>query len=562
MGYDWRDIGELYFDSDSSLLKRIGRESISNPIVAIVELIKNSYDADSTKVTINFENIKHSSGKIMVVDNGDGMTSEEITKKWMILAVPDKEKNPFTKKRRIKIGEKGIGRIGLEGLSKKLIVISKPKGKEEAFKIEIDWEKYIPGILLDKVGNKFQRSKKDKKDSGFEIILEGLLDKWDEEKINQVKEQVSLITPIGIDFSFNVGVSCPDYPHLSEDIESKILKKNIFHFKAELDKKGNANYWMKHRGGNTYKLPEKNQRYLCGPIYFEFFFFYRVSQKYPEEDIDIQKITETLDKYGGVKLYRDNFIVKLQRRDWLNLDQWRVQDSKIPGSDQIFGFVKISKMDNPEISDTTNRENLVENTGYKDMISFLRKALDVFKTFRKSVDGKTKEKSKIEEEVKKDVKKFSKKLKKERVNEPFLNFSREYPLSFYKDLEDEINNCIERGLPNATLLLCRKVIENLLYNILEEKYRKKREIWWDNIKKRPHMFSTLLENLVENKEDFEDDEKEVVVKFNMLIKPFIKKANDAAHKIMEYLEYTSELKKFKIPENVQLLLLLYKKIKK
>ena len=170
---EWKKLDKVYFEADSSILKRVGRESISNPIIAIVELIKNSYDSDSEKVKIIFENVKHGAGRIRIIDNGDGMTAEELAKKWMVLAVPDKETNPVTlRKKRVKIGEKGIGRLGLEGLSKKLTIISKPRNSESMFKLEIDWEVYSPGTLLNKVGNDLREAPKSKKNQGFEIILD------------------------------------------------------------------------------------------------------------------------------------------------------------------------------------------------------------------------------------------------------------------------------------------------------------------------------------------------------------------------------------------------------
>jgi hypothetical protein len=69
---EWEKIDNLYFDSDSSLLKRVGPESISNPIVAIVEIIKNSFDADAGKVKIIFGNIKQGRGTISIIDDRTG----------------------------------------------------------------------------------------------------------------------------------------------------------------------------------------------------------------------------------------------------------------------------------------------------------------------------------------------------------------------------------------------------------------------------------------------------------------------------------------------------------
>ncbi len=557
---EWEKVEDLYFESDSSIIKRVGRESISNPIVAIVELIKNSYDADSENVEIIFENIRQGKGRIRIVDDGLGMTPEQLSKKWMILATDDKEKNPLTEeKKRVKIGEKGIGRIGIEGLSNKLEIISKPKNHEKMFRLDIEWDKYEPGILLNKIPNKLSQAPKKKSERGFEVVLSDLTDKWDEEIIKQLKEQISLITPMDIDLSFSVDIKCVDYPEYGGKVESSFLKRHIFYFKAQLDEKGNAIYFMKQRKGGYQKFPEKNLRFSCGPINLEFYFFYRDSQKFPDE-VDISHIRKVLDTYGGIKLYRDNFLVKLQRNDWLGLNQIRVNDpSWCPGTDQLFGFVKITKFENPLIKDTTNREGLIENDAYKDMVSFLRRAFDYFKVFRKQAE-QHKGRKKDEGEEKKEVEKKIRKIKVPEKIESFIDFSKQYPDFFYGKLEDEINQCYKSKLPNATLILCRKMIENLVYNILDFKFPTRLELRFDTNHNRPHNLSFLMDNLKEKKDEFDAEQKVLLSKSISMLKPFFRHANSKAHNIMEYINDISELDKLKITEIIQVLLKLISNI--
>jgi len=147
------------------------------------------------------------------------------------------------------------------------------------------------------------------------------------------------------------------------------------------------------------------------------------------------------------------------------------------------------------------------------------------------------------------------------IRNKFINFKDKYPEVFYNPLENEINRAYNNpDLPNAVLILSRKLMENLLFNILEKKYPKSRTLWWQESPPRPLDFSVLLNNLVDNKGNFETDEQELIGKFNMLVKPFIKTANQKTHRIMDYLEKRSELKMFKIPEIVQILIKLYNKI--
>lgn len=104
--------GEAFFNIDSRLLYQLGEKLVTNRAVALAELVKNSYDADAIKVTVRLDSIKTSGGKIVIEDNGSGMTLATFKKTWMRIATIDKEENPISKKyERQKAGEKGIGRF-------------------------------------------------------------------------------------------------------------------------------------------------------------------------------------------------------------------------------------------------------------------------------------------------------------------------------------------------------------------------------------------------------------------------------------------------------------------
>ena len=309
--------------------------------------------------------------------------------------------------------------------------------------------------------------------------------------------------------------------------------------------------------------------FSCGSIYLEFYFFYRSAQKYPEENIDISHIKNTLDTFGGIKLYRDNFLVRLQRSDWLGLDEMRVQDPGMyPGTDQIFGYVKITKRDNPLIKDTTNREGLIDNRAYVDMISFLRKSIEIFKLFRKQAEYKdgTRKKKPIKDQIK-TVKKVIKKKKsiKKATQETFIDFGKKYPQVFYLNLEDEINNCYISGFPNATLLLCRKIIENLLYNILEEKFKKYPDglkIYWNTDPQinQPHSFSRLIKNIWNERKRFKLNNTRYIERSYPLLKKLRNESNPKAHNVYDYLDSREDLKPFKMNDLVQFLLNIYNNI--
>jgi hypothetical protein len=144
-----------------------------------------------------------------------------------------------------------------------------------------------------------------------------------------------------------------------------------------------------------------------------------------------------------------------------------------------------------------------------------------------------------------------------------INFSGGYPHIFYNKLENEINLSYGAKLPNATLILVRKLIENLVYNLLEYKFSKRHiKLYYNVSKRRANDFSVLLDNLKTKKKSFGVDEQHTIENFLKLVHPFRRDANSTTHKIIEYVDKISELNKYKIADMVQLLLILISKNKK
>jgi len=145
-----------------------------------------------------------------------------------------------------------------------------------------------------------------------------------------------------------------------------------------------------------------------------------------------------------------------------------------------------------------------------------------------------------------------------------LNFKGKYPEVFYDSLEEEINTAYNNPkLPNAVLMLTRKLIENLAYNLLEYKFGKqgKIELYYSKDHRRAHDFSILLENLKNNKSQYDADQHEMIDKFLEMVKPFKRDADSKVHKIMEYLKIMKQVDTLKVPEMVQILLKLIDRVK-
>ena len=135
-------IGEVGFRFSSRFSQLIGRNLISNPIVAVSELVKNSYDADADNISVEFSNLLSGVPTLKITDDGDGMTFDDIATKWMMVGTDNKVHNPLTPKGRRKLGEKGIGRFSVERLARKLQIISSKSDDDFAISLSIDWDQY------------------------------------------------------------------------------------------------------------------------------------------------------------------------------------------------------------------------------------------------------------------------------------------------------------------------------------------------------------------------------------------------------------------------------------
>ena len=109
--------GKIHFQSEARLLQELGERLVASPEVALIELIKNSYDADASKCTIAAPNLH----TLSITDDGLGMTYSDFEGKWMRIATGSKQIDRLSKKYRRKMtGAKGIGRFAARFLGKEL----------------------------------------------------------------------------------------------------------------------------------------------------------------------------------------------------------------------------------------------------------------------------------------------------------------------------------------------------------------------------------------------------------------------------------------------------------
>ncbi|WP_294966934.1 ATP-binding protein [Sulfurimonas sp.] len=173
-------MAKIPFKVSARTARLIGRENIASSKGAIVELVKNCYDADSSIAIIYFKRIvevvkvkeivdneevevekKIDKSELYILDAGEGMTEQIISNHWMTIGTNNKEFDIFTKSGRVKAGAKGIGRFALDKLGDKCEMITKfnpethkdidNKGNETNYKAylwEVNWKDFEGELKL------------------------------------------------------------------------------------------------------------------------------------------------------------------------------------------------------------------------------------------------------------------------------------------------------------------------------------------------------------------------------------------------------------------------------
>lgn len=138
MSTNWENV---YFLSHVNIKNIIGKELINDDNVAVMELVKNSYDAGAKTVTVEFRNLKKEQKyhELLIVDNGNGMSKEDILHKWLNLAYSIKRVQN-AQNNRLQAGNKGIGRFSCDRLGKELNIYTKRDA--EIYHLQINWEDF------------------------------------------------------------------------------------------------------------------------------------------------------------------------------------------------------------------------------------------------------------------------------------------------------------------------------------------------------------------------------------------------------------------------------------
>ena len=404
----------LNFSVDARTILQLGRDSIKNPTTAVIELVKNGYDADATSISVDIQK-----DVIRIFDNGSGMSFETLSNNWLRIGYSDKKKNTYSLKNRRKTGEKGIGRISADRLGESLTLITKTKDGP-AVQLSVQWNDFdIEGADLSQVPvyikalDKFSSFQK-----GTEIIIHGLRQDWQKADIERLYIELSMlvspfVTRDELQISFHNHL-LSEYNKVVEttyDNAAELLieasydgKSNYLDYKLIDKTSGTREHLVKRIKLNQLtqdSLGAPTDHFSCGPAKLEILFFSRSSDFTKGKGLSLSDLRKFLDINAGIKIYRDDISVKPfgyykePGGDWLGLAQRRERDPaglsrptyKV-ASYQLVGAVSVGRDTNPWLTDGASREGLVENEAFNDLRNFTLSCVYLLEQYRHSQSTK------------------------------------------------------------------------------------------------------------------------------------------------------------------------------
>ena len=410
-----------HFSITPRIIAHFGEDLIKNESIAILELVKNSYDACATVCNVNFYSENRQLKKLTISDNGFGMNADIIKNVWLVIGTDHKKNTKMSQCGRFPLGEKGIGRLGVHKLGKKITLYSKKSDYKEV-ELSIDWTelesaKNISDFNVSVVENDTPKFYKNGI-TGTTIIIEELKSKWDRRQIRQVyRNLLSLNSPFAdTNDSFTLHIANNEnlfegLPDLQDIVEngglyfgSSVLKGNkIQEFKYEFRPWSSLDKIQKRVVKTTDLIEEELylkglkeeegrkrpveyeidlDEFKIGEVRFDIIIFEKDAAIFNLVNTEKRSINEYLAENGGIRVYRDNVRVYdygERDNDWLGIDLKRV--GRVGGNvsnNIVLGYVRLRRSESIGLREKTNREGFIENENYNAFVDAISYVLNIF----------------------------------------------------------------------------------------------------------------------------------------------------------------------------------------
>lgn len=382
----------LQFRVSAELKNILGRDLITSPDIAILELVKNSYDAHASKVEITFDD-----DYLSIADNGKGMSKQDLIDKWLFVAYSAKSDGTEdlsyrSKFKRHYAGAKGIGRMSCDRLARNLLL--KTRSAENKTEIlDVDWQIFeinkkvefdtidIPHDTIDDIPE-FP----DASTTGTILQFRGLHDNWLRGDIKRLRKSLEkMINPFsGTDDDFQIVITAPKMKQDDAKAESQhdvvngiiensiadVLKLKTTQIESRIEN-GVIHTFLTDRGIHMYEIEEPNTKYTeLSSASVSLFFLNRAAKYNFTSKMGVEPIS-----YGNVFLFRNGFRI-LPYGEW-NDDSWGLNQrqqqgyNRFLGTRDLFGRVDVETDNADLIKEVSSRDGgLIKTAASKQLMNY------------------------------------------------------------------------------------------------------------------------------------------------------------------------------------------------
>ena len=417
-----KDYMKKPFKMTARVLAHLGEDLIKDESIALLELVKNSYDAGATKCVVDFNfDIFGSLIEISISDNGSGMSLDTIENIWLVIGTDNKKNRLISHRQgRLPLGEKGIGRLGVHKLGNDIKLYSKHSDENEVY-VSIDWSKLAESKDIDDFKIDYGYSSDSHffdKQTGTKIIVRNLKGEWNRRKLRSVfRDLTTLNSPFSeksdsfevvVSSNSNVFSGLPNleaiknaglyYGHCT--LEGSIITEFSYEFKPwnvldkiksrsltaldEYEKVLIHNVEVETETGKVVKREKRLDlnEYNIGRVQFDVIMYEKDSSVFSLLNIEKKGLNDYLKENSGIRVYRDNmrvFDYGEPGNDWLSIDKRRLSRSGGSISNSLLlGSVMLDRISSYGLREKTNREGFIEDEAYFAFVDAISYVMDLF----------------------------------------------------------------------------------------------------------------------------------------------------------------------------------------
>ena len=380
---------DVYFRFSPDVLRRLGEELNPTPDAGIVELVKNSYDADARSCRVSLHNTTQTGGSISIRDDGDGMDADTIRDAWLLVGRSSKSASASTRLGRIPAGNKGLGRLAALRLGSSATLITRPRtNPTHQLTLDVDWQRLDKADVVEEVPFRIVTTALPDSVAGTEITLHDVASRLTRLDVKRLARALLLLAdPFSEDKrGFLPVLEAPEFQDLATLVERRYFDEADFHLTATLDADGRASARVTdYRGGELFSAGHDDiasngtRSYEAANASLDFWAFILAGTGFAMRPTTVAEVRQWLQAFGGVHLYHNCLRVNPYGNpgdDWLGLNLRRAQSpEERPSTNTSIGRLAVHG-DAHFLVEKTDRSGFVEGETFLELKRFCQDALE------------------------------------------------------------------------------------------------------------------------------------------------------------------------------------------